>query len=183
MNGQSVSPQVLQAARALQQELAGLTDLQVLRLASPSDDLSLQVRMALDLGVPLFATEIREKATRAARKYLKPGDWVLGAAFQEKMHLPNFGTSPRHWALVTDAGFILSAGSSLFFAEPEEVQAEATIEVNVYPSGPDAMCSWRIVCGTFMLSGLMDPRLPSNNVATAILLQQELLTGEREKPT
>ena len=57
-------------------------------------DLATQVRVALDLGVPYGAPEIREKVTAASKKNLGPGHWVLGAAFREESKMKIWICSP-----------------------------------------------------------------------------------------
>jgi len=166
------------AYERLRMQVASLPSRQLELLAPPSADLATQVRVALDLGVPYGAPEIREGVTKAAKKYLSSADWILGAAFREKSRVPNFGSFPRHWALVTNRGFVLATGSTVFYAEPHEVYTSVTIEVTPFAEGPVAICSWLIQCGSFSLAGgVNDPRLPENNIATGLHIQRELLSG------
>lgn len=172
------------AYQLLRREVASLPSIQVELLAPPSADLATQVRVALDLGVPYGAPEIRERVTKAAQKYLPKGSWILGAAFRERSRDPDFGSFPRAWALVADTGFVLATGSTVFFAEPHEVHASVDVQVTPYADGPSAICSWMIMCGSFLLSGgINDPRLPQNNIATGLHIQRELLSGRWQRPS
>jgi len=173
-----------QAYDHLRRQVASLPSRQVELLAPPSADLATQVRVALDLGVPYGAPEIREKVTKAAKKHLSSADWILGAAFQEKMKVPSFGSVPRRWALVTDRGFVLATGSTVFYAEPHEVYTSVSVEVFSLEDGPMAICSWIIQCGSFHLAGgVNDPRLPENNIATGLHIQREILSGRWRRPS
>lgn len=173
-----------QAYEDLRTQVASLPSRQVELLAPPSAGLAKQVRVALDLGVPYGAPEIREKVTRAAKKYLGSKEWILGAAFREKSRIHNLGSFPRQWALVTDRGFVLASGSTVFYAEAHEVYANVNFEIIVLSDGPMAMCSWWIQCGSFILSGgPNDPRLPENNIATGIHIQREILSGRWQRPS
>ena len=179
-----VYPDSSGAHQVLRRQVASLPSRQVELLAPPSADLPTQVRVALDLGVPYGAPEIRERVTKAAQKYLPKGSWILGAAFREKSRDPDFGSSPRAWALVTDTGFVLATGSTVFFAEPHEVYTSVSVQVTPYENGPVAICSWWIQCGSFLLSGgVNDPRFPENNIATAIHIQKEIVAGRWQRPS
>ena len=172
------------AYQVLRRQVASLPSRQVELLAPPSADLPTQVRVALDLGVPYGAPEIRERVTKAAQKYLPKGAWILGAAFREKSSSPDFGPSPRAWALVADSGFVLATGSTVFFAEPHEVFTSVSVQVTHYEEGPVAICSWWIQCGSFLLSGgVNDPRFPENNIAAGLHIQKEIMAGRWQRPS
>ena len=172
------------AYQLLRRQVASLPSRQVELLAPPSADLPTQVRVALDLGVPYGAPEIRERVTKAAQKYLPKGSWILGAAFREKSNDPDFGSFPRAWALVADTGFVLATGSTVFFAEPHEVYTSVTVQVTPYEDGPVAMCSWLIQCGSFLLSASThDPRFPENNIAAGLHIQKEIVAGRWQRPS